>query len=464
MIRLSFATALTVLGCAVSAGAQTILFAVDTDQTTLRNGNGLAEAGALHPDEIATVTPLPGLAYSAATFLGIGAQWAYLGDADQDGRLVDASTTAPGGDVDAVFVKHFGAAPSPVGPREVFLSKEDADGFAAGFQDGDVFRYANQGQLEVFVHEADLVAAMGQPASGDIDVDAICQSTIGDLFFSVDLTETVNGVSADDGAILWIPASAITYDARGDVTAIAAGSASVVASEADVVAMIQSSGMRTSVGGTPATAIDLSALELDPNGGVWSAPQQPGVVLPNLLFAWSGYSDDGAILSTAGGGTIAMANTVSIGSQTATFGTQIGLLPDSTGIDGLAGLAVVPVQSPPLTAELYPTRLITSSTILWTRVEVSSATPGAPVAFVIEGGPLGAGGVLPVITLPGFQGQLFGVGQPFVLGPSIADPQGFASLTLVMPSSIVGSMANFVWQAVDFGTATLSTPAPVQFL
>ncbi|MEM7307777.1 MAG: hypothetical protein AAF682_13950 [Planctomycetota bacterium] len=458
------ALASLVLVAAPLSSQSSLVFCMDGDELTLDNADGLVEAGLIREDECAIVTPSVE-AYSASAFLPMTAQWGFLGDADLDGELTDASTTGPGGDTDAVFVRRFPAPPSgPVGPRDVFVSKEGDAGFADDFEDGDVFRYASQGALEVFVREAQLLDALGQAPTADLDLDAICQTAGGDLFVSFADTESYAGGSASDGDVLHIPAASITYGADSNVAAIATGAAQVVASEADVNAWIAASLVQTSVGGSPSTSIDLTALELDPAGGSFESPQVPGLFLPNLLFAWSGFSNDGAVLSTAGGGTLAALNGVPLASDVATTGTQLGLAPDSTGLGGLMGMAVAPATAPPLAAENYPTSLITSSTILWSRQEVSGATPGGLVVFFVDVGPTGTGAVVPALALPGVGGELFGDGTVITLATQTAGGGGHVGNVVTLPASFVGTNQNLVFQAFDLGAFALSSPAPVQFL
>lgn len=441
----------------------TILFAVDGNETTLANANGSVEAGLIREDEVGMVTPRAGR-YSASVFLSMGAQWSFLGDADADGRLCDASTTGPGDDTDAVMVKrHIGAPIGTITPRDVFFSKEGDAGFAAGFEDGDVFRYDAQGTIEVFVREADLLGAIGQAATGDIDVDAICQAANGDLFLSFDLDEAVNGKTAEDGGLVYIPAAAITYDGQGNVTALAAASAVLVATEQQMDLLVANSGMLTSVGGAPSYT-ELTALEIDPAGGTWNPPEEPTLTLPNLLFAWSGFSNDGAVLSTAGGGSIAVINSRALASTVATTGVQIGLLPDSTGLGGLMGLALIPAQADELVVENYPVNLITSSTILYTEQQVSGATPGTALAFLVSFGPTATGSSLMAFSIPGFGGQVFELGTLVVTSTGVADTEGYARQALIMPSILVGSGANLCWQVFDAGSFSFGTPAAMQFL
>jgi hypothetical protein len=464
-MRLRLATLVTavLVGGAIRA-QDSLIFSLDSDEFFLDGASGLLEAGMLRQDEAAIFTP--GVDTSASVFASMASQWVYIGDLDSDGRYVDASTDGPGLDTDELFVKRFPAGPAGVvGPRDVFFSKESTDGFGTAIEDGDVFRYSAQGTLEHFVREDELAIALGQPG-GDIDLNAICQSDTGDLFFSCEFDESAPGGTLEDGGIAAIAASDITYDAMGNVAGITPGSAVIVASEADVAAMILNSGMATSVGGVPSTtSLDLGGLEIDPNGGTWVSPQPGGQVLPNLLFVWLGFSNDGGILSTANGGSIASVNGVPMASATATTGTQIGMLPGSTGIFGINGLALIPQRAEPLVVENYPVNLITSSTILFTRQEISGATPGGTVLTIIAAGPLAVGGFAPAVPAPApFSGTIYGLSPLTVTGSTVADASGHAAVIHMLPPSLVGSAANFVWMTLDVPTRRFGEPAGLQFL
>lgn len=438
-----------------------LVFCMDESEVTLDNGDGLVEAGLIRPDETALVTPKAGV-YSASVFQSMGAQWAFIGDADADGELLDSAGAGPGGGTDALFVKNFPPPAPGAGPRDVYVSKLDAEGFGSGVENGDVFRYASQGVLDVFVSEGQLLTALGQSALGDLNTDAICQAGNGDLFVSFADQELCPGGTADDGGLLRIPVTSITYAANGNVSAIAAGSAQLIAQEPNVNAWIAASGVKTSGGAAPTTSIDLAALELDPAGGTFEAPLVPGLMLPNLLFAWSGVSNEAAVLSTSGGGTLATLNGVALASATATTGVQLGLLPDAAGVSGLMGLAIIPERLPPQAVEVYPTGLITGTSSLWSRQEVSGATPGGAVIFLVDGGPTGPGSVVPSLML-GSVGEFFSDGILTVLATQTADAGGYAGNVVTIPGSLVGLGFNMIFQTFDVTSFKLGTPAPLQF-
>ena len=142
---------ITLAALALGAGLHaqhSLVFCMDESEVTIDNGDGLVEAGLIRADETALVTPKAG-AYSASVFQSMGAQWAFIGDADADGELLDSAGAGPGGGTDALFVKNFPPPALGAGPRDVYVSKLDVEGFGSGVENGDVFRYASQGVLVI---------------------------------------------------------------------------------------------------------------------------------------------------------------------------------------------------------------------------------------------------------------------------------------------------------------------------
>jgi hypothetical protein len=448
-----------------SAQAQhTILFTGDDDYFTIDLGNGLLEVGQVREHEVYSVTPAVGQLYSAKPFLSRTAQWVYTGDADNDGRYADDSTAAPMDSIDAILVR-----PSDSGPfrgRSIFISKEtSADGLFPTMEDGDVFRFRGPGNtIETFVSEAQLLDAMGQAPTGDFDLNAIAQDLAGNLYFSFsDASETISAGAAVDGDLLYLDAANIVYDANGLITGVVPGTVLIAATEAEMIAMVTASGFKTSTGGDVSTSFDLSALEIDPNGGTFT-PASSGLTLPNLLFCWQGFSNDGAIISTAAGGSIPSVNGVPMASTIATQGDQIGVQPDSTGIFGVEGLALIPQQADLLVVENWPVDLHTGTgtgDVSWHRVEWSGATPGGNVFWTLAVGPSTSGGF--VASIPQPTGELF-VGTlfaPLVALPS--DGKGYGSIAFLFNDpALMGQ--NIVFQVVDLANFKISMPAAVQFI
>lgn len=417
-------------------------------------------------DALSIVTPVPGTPYSAHALLPRQVQWMLVGDQDGDGEFVESSTNGPLLAMDAAFAKPM-APNSTIDPREIFFSMTSTSEMvgSATVRDGDVFRLPAPSTVEWFLNEDQVVGAIGGAVGVDeVDVNAMCQSASGDLFLSFDATETVNGVPADDGGIVMIPSAAITYDASGNVSAITAGTAVIVATEADVDAWIAAAAV-ASFDGTAFTAIvDLGGLEIDPAGGTFNSPVDPTLSIPNLLFTSTSSTSDGAIFSTTGGGTIAVINGVTMGSPVATTGRQIGLLPDSSGVSGVGGLALVPAQSgPPKLAVNALEQDGTSTDPAYSLFLAQGMTPGGQVIFALDIQPLSRPS-WSELTAPGLTGSaVVGFGILFVIGTTTADSDGFAWLDFYPPRNVLGSDLAVVVNALDFATLSFATPGVFQY-
>jgi hypothetical protein len=455
--RLLPLAAATALAAAVPAQFTILMTSGTSDERTL--GVDLPEIDTIRNDEIYEVMPVIGGGYTARPFLPTSLAWYYVGDQDNDGLYVDAQVDAPSGQIDEIFVK--AGTVGPVGPRHVFFSIVAASANLPGVLPSDVVRYAGQGVREVFLTEAQLMVGTGGTS---LNLDALCQSAAGDLFFSFSLTETLVIGSVDDGDLLMIPASAITYDAFGNVAAIAPGSVQLVATQAQLIAMINASGFRTSVGGLVTTTFELSGLEVDPNGGTFVAPANASLTLPNLLFCWNDSTNDGAIISTAGGGSFAVINGVPMASAIATQGDQLGWLPGSTGVFGPGGLALIPAQPPTLTIMNYPRNLHTAGsgqTLL--QLQVSGGTPGGLTVLAWSGESSIPGGAFLSLPASPFVGEL-GLSAPVLVGVATNDALGNCSSQLFLLSTTALSGANVATQALDVTTFVLTTPGGISFL
>jgi hypothetical protein len=455
MRLLQLAAASAALATLAPAQFTILMTSGTSDETTL--AIDAVELDTIRNDEIYEVRPLPGLPYTARPFLPTSLQWYYVGDQDNDATYVDASVDGPGGQIDAILVKN--GITGPVTPRDVFFSIAATSANLPGVLPSDVVRFAGQGTREVFLTEAQLMTATGGTS---LNLDALAQSAAGDLFLSFSLTEALSIGSADDGDLLLIPASAITYDGAGNVSAIAAGSVQMVATQADLIAMVNTSGFRTSVGGLVTTSFELSGLEIDPNGGTFLAPANPTVTLPNLLFAWSDFSNDGALISTANGGSFGVVNGVPMASAIATQGDQIGWQPNSTGVFGPGGLALIPAQPAAFAMMNFPRNLHTlgsGQTLL--QLQVSGGTPNGASALAWSAESAVPGGSFP--DLPSPFGSL-GMSAPLVVGIGFHDALGNCTSQLFVLSTAALSGANLTTQALDLTTFQLSTPGGISFL
>jgi hypothetical protein len=453
--------------CALAPAQHSLLFIAGTsDRNTL--ALDAPEVDLMRSDEIYEITPLVGTLAPARPFLPISLQYHYVGDLDGDTIYVEDDIEGPGDTLDAVFLR--AGTVGPVTPRDVFWSIVSTSTInIPGLRISDVVRYSGQGTLEFFVTQVQINDACGfASTSNTVNLDAICQSAAGDIFFSQAGTVTINGVSTEDGDLLYIPSTAITYDGSGNVSAITVGSAVRIATEDDLIAMVAASGHRSSVGGVITSSanpsFELSGLEIDPAGGTWVSPID-ALTYPNILFCWSDFSNDGAIISTAGGGTIASINGVPMGSTVATLGDQIGIEPTSTGTFGPNGIALIPLQPPTFTLLNYPRNQHPASAI-WTPLQLQTSG-GTPFGFTILTWSVEtavANGTFPAIAAPlPFLGE-FGITAPSILGLYPNDALGNCSSEIFLIEMALVHGVNLAAQALDFTTFQLSTPSATTFL
>jgi hypothetical protein len=462
MMRIStFLTALPLL--ATLAPAQhTILFLAGTsDRHTIALDP--AEVDLMRSDEIYELTPTVGQMAIARPFLPVSLQWHYVGDLTPDGQYVEDDIEGPGDTLDAVFIK--AGTVAPVTPRDVFFSLTATSADLPGVRVSDVLRFSAQGVQEFFLTHALFNSACGLASTATtVNLDAICQSAAGDIFFSQSGLTTINGAATDDGDILVIPSSAITYDVNGNVSAVIAGTATRVAGQADLITWILNSGHRTSVGGLVTTSFELSGLEVDPNGGTFVSPVN-GLSYANLLFCWSDFHNDGAIISSAAGGSIAVINGVPMASTTATLGDQIGILPDSTGTFGPNGFALIPQGLPSYSMVNFPRNQFPGGTTTQALLQnqISGGTPGgfSIVVWSIESAV--SGGAFPAAPAGSpFVGE-FGISMPNIIGAYVNDSLGYAQTDLFLIDAAAASGVNLACQALDVSTFRLSTPSAVTF-
>lgn len=453
---------------ALAPAQHTILFVGGTaDRSTL--ALDAAEVDLMRTDEIYEITPVVGSLAPARPFLPISFEYHLVGDLDGDAVYVEDDVEGPADTIDAILVK--AGTVGPVTPRDVFWSVDSISAAnIPGLRISDVVRYSGQGTLEFFMTQVQLNTACGYVStSNTVNLDAIAQSAAGDIFFSQSGVNTINGVATDDGDILVIPASAITYDANGNVSAIAAGSAVRIAAQTDVIAWITASGQRTSVGGVVSTSpnIELSGLEMDPNGGTWVSPLD-SQTYPNLLFCWSDFHNDGAIISTAGGGSIAVINGVSMGSTVATLGDQLGYLPDSTGTFGPNALGLIPQQDAQFVVKHFPRNQhpapSASQVNTMVQLQTSGGTPfGFTILFWSIESSIANGSFLSVPAPPPFGGDI-GVSAPILVGLYANDGLGNAQSEMFVLQNAVMTGINLATQALDFTTLKLSRPGAMSFL
>jgi hypothetical protein len=198
-------------------------------------------------------------------------------------------------------------------PREAFWSPSapmQTNVSGAPFRPGDVGRIGLGGGIEYFMSQEQFATALGVPANTFLNVDAIAYQHGLGVYFSLETPLTANTacgtVVIDDGDLIAIPDSAITWSLAVTVAGVQPGSAAVVLTELQLGAMIASTGIGDRFG-TPITqVIDLEALDVDTGPfaqvtmftcGSYTCP------VPSLLFATESMTG-ASLLSTANGGSI----------------------------------------------------------------------------------------------------------------------------------------------------------------
>jgi hypothetical protein len=322
---------------------------------------------------------------------------------------------------------------------------------------------------------------MGEPGLDPFDLDAMCQDSAGNLYFSIKDGPTFaagpfSGTVFEDGDVAYIPASAITYDSQGLITSIAADSGAFFAREADMDAIVANTGTRrvlgpggstTNVAAT--TVVDIGGMEIDPNGGTWQSPQDPMLTGPNIIFGsnFSQFLDN--LWSTAPNtnglpGSVAVINGVEIGytdMMVVPDGSKFGVAQAPGGYDSIGGLAIVAEQSEWIAIE-SPNGGVSAGGNF--EVGIGRVQPNSGVAVLIS--LWNAEGVLPYVlglSIPpalGFGGNsLVEVDAgPFLLGafPYVADANGYVSVSI--PDPLTMSNLDILVQVAGqaYGSGTLS--------
>ncbi len=418
---------------------------ISPDESFVLRGFTATSAMAFVDDqESILVTPDANTSYDARPFGTYSTINVMHGDGDNDGNL---NAIDPYGDLNCLFVRHRPphAETGPVDPGTVFMSVT-SDGRAAvattagiqTIQDGDLFRCRN-GRLEVFVHEADLTIAMGGSGT-DIDLDGMAQDAAGNLWLSLwNLTTQVGSNTYLDGDVVYIPATAITYDANGMVTAIQANAAQIWATEADMDQLVVNSGTLDQAGAPCTRAGDVAGLSIDPNGGTWASPQL-GTVGPNLVFGSNIAGNFDNLWSTANGGSAAVINGVTMGYLNGPAdGTKIGIGLLASGQDGINAMTIVPAQTSWISMD--SPRSGTSTQGVFT-IEIGRCQPNAPLGILMSLWPRdGAGGWVDSTPLNPAFGLFQGnpgieVSNPFLTVALAADAAGYLTLNLNDPGGL----------------------------
>ncbi len=500
-------TMLAITLCAIATGAtcqnKTLLYFPRYDSASTDTA-ALGRLGTLRPFDLTAVTPAGNA--SAHPLLPAAGFSALFGDADNDGvfaefsGLPDASwglgapfvrwDDKPSGDPRLVFWTI----------RETALNAPTITLFNAAttihtMRLGDWVRITDSGEAEFLIKQEQFVKAAGAQAGVFVPgATAICQSANKDIYYcpahGVSNANTVGGghyvsdgvnqVFAFDGAICRIPASAITYDASGNVQDVVAGSARLVVNEIgagpqnqpSVRTMVQNSLANDSIGNKTTITFMMVGLEIDPNGGGftgWFGQQHP-----NLLFTFENQSTTccggpwgswmSTIFSTGGVpmGQIASINNFPMGTTTgnangAWVGLQAGVSnPDAPIIRGLAWIDAGYQPAPPYgnaTLQTANDGVIDLSLDPTAYLDVQSPIAGGSVEFYLGIGPFAGNRPLsfnPSPLLGGWGSVHVLSGGPIKLAGATCNAAGQATVSFPVPNNPVLMGLSLIWQAYVF--------------
>jgi hypothetical protein len=449
-------------------GAATLLFSTDfvelansgMGSTTTTPGN---QAATFDDEEVLMVAPQSGTNYFAVPNFTLASVQAWFGDNDGDGIYTDNIVNA----IDAIYVPP--GAPNPPSIFDIYVSFEyytQAQGVltagGAAIQDGDVVRLLPGGGFVPFITE-DFIRQSMNTTNFSVDVNAFCvDQATGDIYWSMNIDEDVNGVTVNDGGIVRLAAANYTANADGTVASVVIGGAEIVMHESEVDVLFTNVGLNN--------AFDIGGLEIDPNGGAFVSTST-GATLPNLWMVDLQSANGTTILSTANGaGAFATEGGVTLGD-----GPAMGLSPtgwSELASRNLSALARIPssLTATPAVLDTFPTGL---STVAATSMvlDLGGFVPNSQALVLanLAEGSLPGGftnrtpllPTLPYLAVPGSFGELYTDNPGDLLFGAIAlpvplDAQGYGTLTVPIPALPPGIAVSF--QAVDLTTLAVSTP------
>ncbi|MBL8900053.1 MAG: hypothetical protein JNM84_20660 [Planctomycetes bacterium] len=338
LARLLALAALSAVGHAQQPG---ILFTTSQNEQTL-SGSGGTVLKDLRPNEVAYLSFTPCPVISAEKWAPNTCYQTMAGNEDGGPDYYNPTLF---GSIDALC-----EVLSPIAggsQRTVFISPSVAMGTsnsgAPGLRPGDLGRIirvgTTEGQVEHFLRAEDLQIALGLPPTPIVvDVDAAAVDLSSGIYLSLDQTHLINTPCGptllQDGDVLVIPASAITWNSNLCVQSVLPASAHVLYTEAQMDAFVTSAGIHDRFGNCVSQVLDVEALEIDFSGPFSMTIPCPGAILmaPALIFTAETLTG-GGVCTTAAGGQIYAAGCgrlgMSCGTPLPTLGDQVGLLPPS---------------------------------------------------------------------------------------------------------------------------------------
>ncbi len=479
---------------AIPAAAQptSLLFSTKNGEDTRSGSNG-TQLQHLAANSVALVTPTPAFAQSAEAFAPALGYQTIAGDTTGAGTTSNPFLMSA---ADAVLVKPYERDPqtgnwvprfSPVEWFDVYVSPKVDVGTnvsgAPGLRRGDcgvILRTAaGNGQVRHFITAEQIIDALGmfdpmtlnKLTPSDIDLDAIAVDNAQNIFLSFEedhwMRVNVGGALANfpllDGSVAWLPPIAWVPDALGDVAGVNPQLGRIALTEAQMDAMVVNANVADVAGNCVNTVGDTDALALDRNGGVFVAWWGGAAFnLPNLLFGGETLTGAG-VLSTAGGGSIAVANgsPLARGCGNVTDGRQMGLLP-SGAVDSLAGLESL--RGEPCRFVLDSPTPLGLGGMIEVHVGTNMPLPGGGVFLLIGLGTLPISASIDI--LPFFPAtQCFTELYPATLAVAVwvpIMPDGFGDFTGVFgPIAAPAFAPGILFQAAGIGGGTAHLSSPV---
>lgn len=455
---------LSILAAAAAAGAVSaqsdyvgpanLLFVMDN--TVGLNSTSTNEATIVGDDGVLTYSP-GGASPFALALADYGSWNAVFGDEDADGSYSDSVV----GSVDAVWVPP--GSPSPATLFDCFISLSSdlgAAGILTGIvEDGDMFRLTPTG-VEVYISQQQIAVAMNELSTANLDTVAFAVDRANnDLYLSFTAPVSVSGTTLNDGGVMRIPGSALTFTG-GLVTAVTPGSAEIVLTEPEVNAMSLNAGYDG--------ITDVVGLEIDPTGGTFVTAG--GQTIPHLWMCDDDSSDEG-FFSTKPDASGAQGVIPSINGVPMVGNAAFGLAPgDPFGgtLDNPFAIgfqAAAPGQFAPMHIDSFPAGVSASSAPLTINVDGSGATANGLVYYVgefFDGSVVGSApmrsGVFPIPVSPASWGAFYPmIPSSGIVALVMADAEGFYGFPVSVPAGVPVDTA-VVWQAGDLARLTISAP------
>lgn len=478
------ACALAVVAYAQSPPTHTLLFGLEG-----AGGQAITNSGQwldlIDDQEVMMVTPLTGVTYSARKFQTVASLRAAMGDTNGVAGVAGYADGDPAGEIDVAFLPTTSAVVGPVQFSDLWVSFNvtkptiPASGHTT-IDEGDVVQFLAGGQIVKHLTRSQINVLINRPVGSAVDVDAMTLDPAGNLYYS----DSQNSPLLTDGGLWQFPAG--TWGPGGFAVP---NSGLVVLTEAELSAMTA-----TATAGSFQFANDLQGIDLDPNGGTFTAVRRTStngvltpvdtVQLPNFIFCVK--TVPGTVLSTANGGSVATLNGVTLGgpfpiTSPAFLGPAVGVtVGNATYTNDLGFVAVIPFRNAPLVTD-YRNQLASPLGATPTpgaiAVEIGDTAPFGFVNLVLS---LGFGGAPPPpasrcqsFYVAGFDFEdlfhvdfldplfLYTFGNPDWILPT--DYNGVVSLTLPVPAGLSGQI--IVLQPLEvFPLQRLGAPAIVQFL